>query len=222
MRLWPDSLVGRTLAILLGITLLLIAGSAILLHQERSTRFDERNRFSLLNSISTLVRLVEDAGSPERQRIVERFSKENFRASIDLAPLVTGQPRHPMENFLSLKLRNRLNIAVGRIKVRIRMDLDDEDDDDDHRREHRQRSMMHEWGEIDFSIHLGDGSWLNIRVDHSDAPAPWANKTIGLLALLLSALIAGGMYLSQRMARPIAKLAKAADLLGLGQAITPQ
>ena len=61
MRLWPDSLASRTLAILLGITLLLIAGSAILLQEERNTRFEEQNRFRLLNNISTLVRLVEGA-----------------------------------------------------------------------------------------------------------------------------------------------------------------
>ena len=88
MRIWPDSLAGRTLAILLGITLLLIAGSAILLQEERNIRFEEQNQFRLLNSISTLVRLVEDAEQRERQRIVNHINKENFHASIAVTPLV--------------------------------------------------------------------------------------------------------------------------------------
>ena len=221
MRLWPDSLAGRTLAILLGITLLLIAGSAILLQEERNTRFEEQNRFRLLNNISTLVRLVEDAELRERQRIVNRFSKENFHASIEPTPLVAGPPGHRIENFLARNLSKQLNMPVSEINVRIRMAHDD-DNSGEHMMQRRPiRSMMHEWGELDFSIRLGDGSWLNIRIDNSDAPPPWASKTLGLLVLLLVALIAGGMYLSQRMARPMAQLAKAADRLGLGQASSP-
>ena len=218
MRIWPDSLAGRTLAILLGITLLLIAGSAILLQEERNIRFEEQNQFRLLNNISTLVRLVEDAEQQERQRILNHINKENFHASIAATPLVAGPPMHRIENFLARNLRNHLGIPMREINVRIRMDHGD-DDDGEHMM-HRQpiRSMMHEWGQMDFSIRLGDGSWLNIQIDSSDAPPPWANKTIGLLVLLLIALIAGGMFLSQRMARPMAQLAKAADRLGLGQA----
>lgn len=218
MRIWPDSLAGRTLAILLGITLLLIAGSAILLQEERNIRFEEQNQFRLLNSISTLVRLVEDAEQRERQRIVNHINKENFHASIAVTPLVAGPPMHRIENFLARNLRNHLNIPVREINVRIRMDHDDDDDGEHMMQRQPIRSMMHEWGEMDFSIRLGDDSWLNIQINSSDAPPPWANKTLGLLVLLLVALIAGGMFLSQRMARPMAQLAKAADRLGLGQA----
>ena len=221
MRLWPDSLASRTLAILLGITLLLIAGSAILLQEERNTRFEEQNRFRLLNNISTLVRLVEGAELRERQRIVNRISKENFHASIAATPLVAGPPRHRIENFLVRNLRNQLNMPVREINVRIRRNHDDDNDDDHMMQRQPIRSMMHEWGELDFSIRLGDGSWLNIQIDKSDAPPPWASKTLGLLVLLLVALIVGGMYLSQRMARPMKKLASAADSLGLGQASPP-
>jgi len=219
MRIWPDSLAGRTLAILLGITLLLIAGSAILLQEERNTRFEEQNQFRLLNDISTLVRLVEDAEPRGRQRIVNRISNENFHASIAAAPLVAGPPMHRIENFLARNLRRHLDMPAREINVRIRMDHDDDNDDGRHMMQRSQiRSMMHEWGEMDFSIRLGDGSWLNIQIDKADAPPPWANKTLSLLVLLLIALITGGMFLSQRMARPMAQLAKAADRLGLGQA----
>lgn len=221
MRLWPDSLAGRALAILLGITLLLIAGSAMLLQEERNTSFEEQSRFRLLNNISTLVRLVEDAEPRERQRIIDRINKENFQSSISAIPLVVGPSMHRMENFLTRKLRNYLGMPLREINVRIRMVHDGNNDDMRIMHQERIRSKMLEWGIVDFSIRLGDGSWLNIQIKNSDVPPPWANKTLGLLLLLLVALIAGGMYLSQRMARPMAQLAKAADRLGLGQAISP-
>ncbi|MCW4257186.1 MAG: hypothetical protein N0C84_12050 [Candidatus Thiodiazotropha taylori] len=40
MRLWPDTLAGRTLALLVGATLLMMISSAILLQDERKARFD--------------------------------------------------------------------------------------------------------------------------------------------------------------------------------------
>ena len=218
MRLWPDSLAGRTLAILLSTTLLLIAGSAILLQSERNTRFEEQNRFRLLNSISTLVHLVKDAEPEERQRIVNRVSDENFDASITTTPMVVNPPRHPVENFLVRNLAKRLGMPPHQINVHIDID---HDDDNHMMRRKPIHSMMHEWGGMNFSIRLGDRSWLNIEIDNSDAPPPWASKTLGLLVLLLVALIASAMILSRRMARPMARLAKAADRLGLGQAGTP-
>ena len=220
MRLWPDSLAGRTLAIVLGITVLLIAGSAILLQDERNTRFDEQNRFSLLNNISTLVDLVEGARSAERLRIVERFSKPLFHASLSDLPIVARPPRHGMEHFLALRLRSQLNLPADEINVRIGTGHIDDDEEvhGEHMWREQRHSLMHEMGEMQYSIRLGDGSWLNILIDNSQAPPPWAGKTIGLLILLMLALITGGMFLSQRMARPMAQLAKAADRLGLGQA----
>lgn len=126
---------------------------------------------------------------------------------------------HRIENFLARNLSKHLDMPVREINVRIRMVHDDDNDDGGHMMQRGQiRSMMHEWGEMDFSIRLGDGSWLNIQIDKADAPPPWANKTLGLLILLAITLITGGMFLSQRMARPMGQLAKAADRLGLGQA----
>jgi len=218
MRLWPDSLAGRTLAILLGITLLLIAGSAILLQDERNTRFEEQSRFRLLNNIGTLVRLVEGAEPRERQRIVKRMNEKNFHASIAATPLVTGQPSNQMENFMTHSLRRHLGFPGADINVRIGRHHEDGHDDDNMMRRQHMRPMMHEWGQVDFSIRLSDGNWLNIQIDNSDAPPPWASKTLGLLILLLISLAGGGVFLSRRMARPMAQLANAADRLGLGQA----
>lgn len=225
MRLWPDSLAGRTLAILLTITLLLIAGSALLLQDERHSRFEEQSRFRLLNSITTVARLVEDADLLERQRIASRVSKENFQVSIDSAPLMAGPLRHRIEHVLANRLSKRLAISKRDINVRVRQEHDKEDsgDDEDDYREHRGqfRALKHDLEQIAISIHLQDGNWLNIRVDNLDAPPPWARRTLSLLVLLLVVLIVGGIFLSQRMTRPMAQLAKAADRLGLGQAGSP-
>ncbi|MET0008035.1 MAG: two-component sensor histidine kinase, partial [Candidatus Thiodiazotropha sp. 6PLUC4] len=82
MRLWPDSLAGRTLALLIGTTLLLILGSAVLLHDERSKRFDEHNRFRHLERVATVARLLSDANENERTRIIERIAEKHEDISL--------------------------------------------------------------------------------------------------------------------------------------------
>jgi len=67
------------------------------------------------------------------------------------------------------------------------------------------------------SVELRDGRWVNIRTARLEEPPPWAGKTLQLLGLLLAVVIAGGLLLARRMARPMARLAEASNRLGLGQ-----
>ncbi|MCP5441366.1 MAG: two-component sensor histidine kinase, partial [Chromatiaceae bacterium] len=59
MRLWPDTLAARTISLLLGITLLMLIGSAIMLKDERRERFEERGRFHVTERLTTLVRILD-------------------------------------------------------------------------------------------------------------------------------------------------------------------
>jgi len=72
---------------------------------------------------------------------------------------------------------------------------------------------------IRVSARLRDGGWVNIRTARLEEPPPWAGKTLQLLGLLLAVVIAAGMLLARRMARPMARLAEASNRLGLGQAL---
>ncbi|MCP4284596.1 MAG: HAMP domain-containing protein, partial [Gammaproteobacteria bacterium] len=228
MHLWPDSLAGRTVVLLIGMTLLLITGSAILLHDERNERFDERNRFRLQQRVSTLVRLLSDADADERQRIIDRIAERGDDITLSEEPLVVRAPSYPIEHKISHKLLRTLDfLDPESVRVRVAFDRNGRarrDDDQPERREWESRyprAHVHGLKDIAISVRLEDDLWLNIRLNSFDGPPPWAGKTLQLLALLLVFLIVSGLLITRRMARPMSQLAEAADRFGLGHSQAP-
>lgn len=232
MRLWPDTLAGRTLALLIGLTLLLIVGSAILLHDERNKRFDERNRFHLLDRVGTLVRVLDGANDEERRRIIERVAERGDTITLGQRPGVSHAPRRPVERRLARRLRRGLHMndrSAVRVQVEWRTDEGERDhdhdeadrdegrDDDEHDRHAPARALRG----IAIAVRLQDGTWLNLRTERFDRPPPWAGKTLQLLAMLLVLLIVSALFIARRMARPMARLADAAERFGLGQPQQP-
>lgn len=226
MRLWPDTLAGRTLALLIGMTLLLIIGSAWLLQDERRERFDERNRFRLVDRIHTLVRLLDDADDTERRRIIDRVAKRGDTIELTPQPRVTTDHRRPLERMIARRLGRSLHLgdrSAVRVHVALKRGEHDDDDDDEHEpRNRRERhARVHDLDSVTVSVRLRDGSWLNIQTENFEGPPPWAGKTLQLLALLLIVLVVSGLLLARRMARPMARLAEAAERFGLGQSQAP-
>jgi len=221
MHPWPDTLAGRTLALLIGMTLLLIIGSALLLHDERKERFDERNRVQLLERITTLARLLSDAGDKERQRIIERVAEKGDDIELGNQPWIAGPPTHPLERKIGRQLRRNLDLT-DRASIRIRIDFGAPSQKViNERHDQHSRGRLRALEDIHVSIRLRDGSWLNIRTERLEGPPPWANKTLQLLALLLMLMIISGLVISRRMAQPMAQLAEAANRFGLGQTGLP-
>lgn len=217
MRLWPDSLAGRTLALLLGMTLLLIVGGALLLHDERRERFDERNRFQLAERVAMLARLLADAEDDERERILARVSGAGDEISLDAQPLVERVPSRPLEERIARKLARSLGLTdrgAVRVRVEFRAGYGDVNGEGQDRRRH---AWVHDLAAIVVSVRLWDGSWLNVLTDRFDGPPPLAGKTLQLLALLLTVLVIGSLLVARRMARPMAQLAEAAEGFGLGR-----
>ena len=228
MRLWPDTLAGRTLTLLIGMTLLLIVGSAILLHDERHARFDERNLSHLLERVGTLTRVLGDADESERQRIIRHAAHKGDNIDLSDQPQVAHPPRHPLEHKIARKLNRDLNLG-DRSAVRVQAEFRNRDDkrgdraerDDTFRKSHHPRARVHDLKCITIAVRLWDGTWLNFRTKHFENPPPWAGKTLQLLALLLTLIVISGLFIARRMARPMAQLAKAAERFGLEQSHRP-
>lgn len=242
MRPWPDSVAGRTLLLLVGMTAVMVIGAAWLLHDERSERFDERNRTHFVERVSTLVRVLDDADDAERQRIIGRLPHPEDHISLSAEPMISPQEDiRTVERMFERKLRRALN----RRAVHVRMDFeqedqgmrrrghhdDDEDDDHDEPYEHHgrhrghdagfDRAQAHELRAIQISVMLRDGTWLNIETRDIAAPPPWAGKTLQLLGLLLLLSIISGLIIARRMASPMQRLGEAAERFGLGQTQEP-
>ena len=210
--------------LLIGMTLLLIAGSAVLLHDERNERFDERNRFHLLERISVLMRVVGDADDEERRRIIGRVSERGDEVTLSDSPRVLHPPGHPLEHRIARRLSRSLQLH-DRSAVRVQIELHERKNG--HREsvgdseDHYRRTRVHDLKGIMNSIRLPDASWLNFRTERLRGPPPWAGKTLQLLALLLTLLVVSGLLIARRMTRPMAQLAQAAERFGLGQTQQP-
>ncbi|MCG7872894.1 MAG: ATP-binding protein [Candidatus Thiodiazotropha lotti] len=219
MRLWPDTLAGRTLALLVGATLLMMISSAILVQDERKARFDEHNLFRTLQRVATLTRLLSDADDQERSRIIQRVTEEGEQISLEETPWVSHPPRHPMEKKIARHIGRTTGIR-DHSAIRVRVDFDGRDKH--HRGEDQLRFRAGKGLKtINISILLWDDLWINFRtIDFKDAP-PWANATLQGLLILLALLVVIGLLIARRMARPMAQLADAAERFGLGQPQSP-
>ncbi len=225
-RLWPDSLTGRIIALLLGITLLLVIGSAVLFQDARKEHFDERSRSYFVNRVVMLVKLLSDAGSAEQQRLIERISMPEESISISDQPQVSTPPSHPVEYRLNRALRRALQ-STDYAALFIRFSNDHHGDDLldwNRRKQHREWSRHHHNHDderITVSVQLWDERWLNLTAEDFDDPPPWARKTLLLFALLLLLLTVGGFLIVQRMSKPMSRLGQAAEHLGMGQPQPP-
>ncbi|AFL75700.1 ATP-binding protein [Thiocystis violascens] len=137
-RLLPahlDTLAGRILALLIGMSLVLILGGGLILQDERKDRFEERNLAYLIDDVTTLVWLLQDASTDERARVIERFSRTGDQIDVTAAPsLGLNWPwRHAVEHVIHHKLRSALGIE-DRESLRVRVEIDERRGDTEAKR----------------------------------------------------------------------------------------
>jgi signal transduction histidine kinase len=222
MRLWPDTLAARILALLLGMTLLLVVISAIILQDARIEVFDERNRVHLMDKITTLVRLLNHADPQQRLSIIEQVKDEGDIISLTAQPKVTTPLMNPRAFKLNERLRRMLHLRnPASIRINHFRDMPTPHMRRDPDTMQSSRLDNYDTKLLDISIRLKDGIWLNMQSKRLEPPPPWASKTLQLLALLLVFIFISGLIIAKLMARPMAKLADAADQFGLGQAQEP-
>lgn len=216
MRLWPDTLAGRTLLLLGASVLALVLAAGWLLVDERRSAFQAQQHAHLIQRVTTLYRLIDTADAEEQRAIGGKFSNEDFRFAIESQPRVArGRPRHPFERFLMHRLHDALP-ELTRGSVRIRVIEDDEEDEDEHpaRRPREIEDLL-------ISLRLVDGRWLNLNIHDYQRIPPWARPTLALLLAVLLLIGLAGYWSSRRLSRPMRQLADAAERLGLGQQVEP-
>lgn len=222
MRLWPDTLIGRTLALLAGMTLLLVIGSAILLQDERSDRFDERDRFYLIQKVATLTKLVNDANNQERQRIIDKINEEDLRIQLGSQALIPAGPANPLERGLRRKLQHTLrDSSVIMVRAAVKLNSPVKPPAPHDRSLPPPGIPTNDLDSVYFSIQLWDGVWLNLKTSNLKGPPPWTGKTLQLLTLWLFLISVSGFILARRMTKPMAQLAAAAEQFGVGHSHPP-
>lgn len=216
-RLWPDSLVGRTLMVLCaGLALTQLAG-ILMFSNYRFEATGRLGRHLAAERIASIVQLVEEGTPADRARVVRTSDRANLRIGWGGMPLATtgdGEEATELREELQRRLPNHRIVA----------------DTHEHHRppppppDNVMGERPPEWlgpppgririPEIRVSVQIDDGSWLNFVIPHQHPeplwrPAFFAPLGAGLLVVLVLSVLA-----VRRAALPLTQLTEAAERLG--------
>jgi signal transduction histidine kinase len=211
MRLWPQSLFGRLVLVLMaGLTVALFISAAISLSERAQVLFNFSN-LTWAQRDAQVVRLMDSLGTPDRLRIARVITTPRLLVSLSPRLQVSGPPDPESEEFRDV-LQNLLGpdrqlriVTAQRTPQEAVADVpvSGVDTTTNQRTPH-----------VITEVQLKDGSWVNF-----DHPRPWSVAINPLRLLLsLSVLLCSVLLLSffavRKLTRPLAELARAADELG--------
>lgn len=227
MRLLPRSFTGQ-LALLLVLALLVAQAAAILIYSHERLKVT-RDMFqeAILDRTAAILLLLEDAPEDLHFRMLDTASSPFFRFSTSAQARAQRQSS-PESEIASRSLARQLGIPPRRVIVAFGPEISEErwpvlrhlrlllpvmD-----RAERNARSGAN-WLQV--SVAMKSGSWLNLSVGPPPGPPPFGRPF--LISLILSSLatLAVAVFVAGRMARPMRRLADAADRFGRGEAVEP-
>lgn len=227
MRLLPRSFTGQ-LALLLVLALLVAQAAAILIYSHERLKV-ARDMFqeSILDRTAAILLLLEDAPEELHFRMLDTASSPFFRFT------TSAQARTPRQESAEAELAARtlarqLGIPPRRVIVAlgpgvgeglwpalqvIRMLVPGLKHSDP------ARTGQTNWLRV--SIAMSNGSWLNLAVGPPPGPPPFGRPFLISLVLSSLATLAVAVLVAGRMARPMRRLADAADRFGRGEQVEP-
>lgn len=245
--LWPRSLAGQLIVLLLGALIIAQLITAAILIDEQRLALRDAERGRILARTASVVRLIEDTPPALHGRILAAAGSPLFRFAIAQSPTVEiSDPPDRIEALLSQRLRRQLGddrpahvrIAasghafadrdrwqaprIGRHDDDHHDDHDGDDDGDDDAdndtHEHRRPPPLRH---LTASVTLAGGSWLN--VESALPPVPPSIAWMPLLSTLLMALaiLVIVALTVRRLTRPLRALADAAERFGRGETVPP-
>ncbi|SDT97829.1 ATP-binding protein [Stappia sp. ES.058] len=221
-RLWPASLGGQLIALLLialivaqCLTLWLFAG-------ERRLALVEMARTTFLSRTASLVRLLETTPQAQHADILQAVSSPLLWFRVDDRPIVAESGERAGERRFVQLLKDelgadrdvRVDVVPGPRFLRDRDRVRDHDRAE--RRERYGKRRRNGAFSLTMSVALADGRWLNAATrfrlpTHSFYPLL---VSIGLMALAIVGVVA---FTIQRLTRPLRGLSAAAERLGRGE-----
>jgi signal transduction histidine kinase len=223
-RFLPDTLVGRTLLVLIaGLVLSQLAG-VVLYSFNRSELASRLSGRQTAERIVSVVQLVQATAEPERGRVLQAMDVEGLRIGWGVEPLVQEDDRDgdgaEVLDELRASLKDREIHATLAPPPPPPMQMEPPNDDVPAPGNGMRRGFRRGGPLMRVAVHLDDGSWLNFLIPpHHDEPlrpgffGPLAG---GLLVVMLLSVLA-----VRRAAKPLAVLAAAAQRLGRDVAAPP-
>lgn len=225
IRIWPDTLVGRTIVVVLaGVALSNLIALAIYTGERLDVLTSARGRF-LAERIADVADALVAAGPEARPAVLRSFRAPGVRFSWSSQALVEVGRDDWRARLIRRALGEALNVPEGRFRLAFRTLTPEEQAFRRQRgfgRGHQPRQGLGinaPGGQgtrtvLTGSLQLDDGSWLNFVTPFADLRPFWTSRffffilTTTIVALTVSVLAV------RRAARPLSDLAAAAERLG--------
>jgi signal transduction histidine kinase len=217
-RLWPNSIVGRTLLVLVSGLLLSHLLLFAIHYGNRQELLARLGGQEMAERIAAALIALDEASPIERPVLIRSLNRPGFRLLWSREPLAKEEPKgdlaQSMEKLLRTSLGPEIILKTGRLESQPGM----------MGPMHSPRSAGQGRGpHMVLSLRLSDGSWLNFAIPSpEDRPGAELHPEF-ILALLLVTLSALGItiWAVRRATRPLAELAAASERLGRDVAAPP-
>lgn len=224
MRLWPRSLVGRTVLVMLaGILVSNVVAFAVFVGERREALSGVRGEL-LADRVSDAARLLEESPPEERRRLLRSLRGPGLRAFWSDRPLAEAGEADGRARRVLDALRDELadddedgergHAAVPR-EVRVRRGPPPEPVGRGPGRRFGPPHHRSPHEALVGSVRLADGTWLNFSAPLAGPPAFWASGYFVFLLATTAAVIVISVWAVRQASRPLSGFARAADRLGL-------
>ncbi len=210
MRLLPRSLGGQLALLLVAALLVAQALGLALFARERGSAYRAAYRENAAARLVSLVQLIEDSPSELHGRVAATASSAALRVTL-AAEAQVSENAGPDADAVSARLAAALARDAGDVRVEIAAEPFWRGDDDARPPRRRPR-----W--LGVSVRLESGQWLNAATGRPQVP-PLGGVVLAALLLSAVAVTAVAALAARRLARPLRRLADAADRLGRGEPV---
>ncbi len=216
-RFVPDTLVGRTLMVLLaGLVLSQLAG-LVLFSINRLELANRLGASQAADRIAGVLQLVEQTPEAERGRVVHAMERPGLRVGWGLSPLTGGDDKASESVVLRHELERRLPGRLFHAEFRpppVPPPPGEGPEPGPGMSHGRPPATL-------VAVRLDDGTWLNIAVFWPHEGTLWRPGFVGPLGGGLLVVVTLSVLAVRRAAKPLRQLAEAAERLGRDVAAPP-
>ncbi|WP_167730245.1 ATP-binding protein [Terasakiella sp. SH-1] len=228
MRCIPQTMMGRTLAIVIGCILTVQIVGGIVHYREWREFTENAERTQLIERLATYVKWMNAASPLQRKFLLQSNRLSGMRVWQSKTPSIHRPEKwFGIEPFVRTRLAEQLGgITEERIRVEdsdFRGDIrdrffrhDDDDDDGEHEwREHRRHMSSGRFKpKILVAVELDDGIWLNMKVPFKGGPRPFLPPFVFPFLFMTGIVALLAFVIMRRANKPLTMMAAAADRLG--------
>jgi signal transduction histidine kinase len=226
MRLFPRSLFGRLILVLLAGLILAQLVSALILLRDRGQALYKSVQTDVITRTVGIVRLLDSVTLPERKRLVPLLSSDDMRVTLAMAPAPNAAGGSDFETAARLvrsqiarhlPQRTRVQVSFQRADIR-------EDAPVRHHPHMMGRGMGGPWAYMhgrhtmadlfNIQVELQDGTWVRFERQVPESLFGWPFRLLITLGVLLISVVALSLLAVRWSVGPLRSLRCAAEELG--------